>query len=371
MAVSLGLVQSLIELWSRRSEPEGADVPRALSITRSLESDEEAPAYIKAFSWHLTKTVHEAAGWEIPDNENLSRCRSAAASIRHSSELLLADIASEVVKSDDLVLVLGVVAASRSLFGRWDMLPAHGALLVSLVPPEDETTPVDALPDHKGVRWGSAGSKLGMLDRHSTTVQMNGCTVRVPNAELIAARTSGHMTDPADLETFLFADAAYDATQSGKWRYASRIAKRLGHEDSPRNAVLRLGLADWLGIDYPPPHQGPHKSHQPLPPLIPPTITNCELRIVIYRSTQSVGARCAGVLGMTLCGRLPMGPCTSSGPHNVNTGQPRGARGEIRRVETIESERTREELWSGRPGCIAGTEDWRFKIKLLHLCWKI
>jgi hypothetical protein len=252
MAVSLGLVKSLIELWSRRSEPEGPDVPRALSIARSLDTNDDAPAYIKGFAWHLTKAVHEAAGWDIPDNENLSRCHAAAASLEHASALLMSDISAEVAKSDDLVLVLGVAAASRSLFGRWDLLPANGALLVSLVPPEDEITHVDALPVHRGVRWGSAGSKLAMLDRHSTTVQMNGMTVRVPNSELIAGRTTGKTGEPGDLETFLFSAAAYDATNSGSWKYTRRIAKRLDHETSPRKAVLNLGLADWLGIEVPP-----------------------------------------------------------------------------------------------------------------------
>jgi len=252
MAISTDLIQSLIELWSRRSEPEDSDVSHSLSITRSLESDDEAPAFIKGFSWNLTTSLNEATGRETPESEDLSRCRDAAESIAQSCAVLLHDIASEVVKSDDLVLVLGVAAASRSLFGRWDLLPAQGALLICLVPPELESTHIDALPIESGVIWGSAGTKLEMLDRHSTTVQMNNITVRVPNAELIAGRTTGRMTDSADLEKFLFSAAAYQATSSGTWKHTRKIAKRLGHSDTPRQAVFKHGMGDWLGVDDPP-----------------------------------------------------------------------------------------------------------------------
>jgi hypothetical protein len=252
MAVNLGLLQSLIEMWGRRSEPEDSDLPRAIDLTKSIETDEAVPPFIKGFAFRTTKALHEAAGKELPENKHFVNCEMAAESVAKNTAGLLGDIACEVVTSDNLVLVLGMTSVSKSLFGEWDLLPADGAQLISLVPPEQEVTHVEAIPAHRGVHWGSAGSKLEMLDRHSTTVQVNGITIRIPNTELIAARTTSPQNIFTDLDTFVFCAAAWNASRTGTWKYARRIARKLGHEDSPRNAVIKLGLAEWLGIEVPP-----------------------------------------------------------------------------------------------------------------------
>lgn len=252
MAVTIGIVQALIELWHRRHEPAGPDVPRALSMARSLEADPSAPPFLKSFVWHLVNDVHDAAGWPIPHHEAFPQCHGAAVSVAHGCELMLYDVASEVRKAEAPVMALGVLAAGRSLFDRWDMLPARGALLLALDEDKDHATFVDALASNQGVRWGHAGSLRKPLLANSRGATLNSLPVHVPNPELIVARAAITPTGPDELETFLFCAAAYATVQRGSWDRAVKLAGLIRHDGAPVDAALRCNLADWLGIEVSP-----------------------------------------------------------------------------------------------------------------------
>ncbi len=252
MAVTIGFLQALVELWHRRHEPAGPDVPRALSIARSLEADATAPPFLKSFVWYLVNHVHDAAGWSIPPNEAFPQCHAAAISVAHGCELMLYEVTSEVRKAQAPVMALGVLAAGRSLFGRWDMLPARGALLLPLDTDLDESTFVDAFTSQLGVRWGHAGSLRKPLLANSKGSALNTLPVHVPTPELIAARAAAKPTGPEDLETFLFCAAAYATVRRGTWNHTVELARQIRRDGAPLDAAIRLGLTDWLGIDVPP-----------------------------------------------------------------------------------------------------------------------
>jgi hypothetical protein len=252
MSVTIGVIQSLVELWHRRHEPEGPDMPRTLSIARSLEADSTAPPYLRSFVWYLVNDVHEAAGWPIPPDQAFPQCHGAAVSVSHGCQLVLNEVTSEVRKAETPVMALGVLAAGRSLFGRWDMLPGRGALLLPLDEDQDQITFTDALVTQQGVRWGHAGSLRKPLLSHSKGATLNTLPVHVPTSELIAARAAIQPTGPSDLETFLFCASAYASVQRGTWDRTVQLAEDIRRNGAPVNAALRLDLADWLGITVPP-----------------------------------------------------------------------------------------------------------------------
>lgn len=251
MSVDLHVVHSMIDLWSRREEPDGPDVPRALHVARALEADPETPDYLRGLAWHLVTEIHRSAGWQVPDTEKLTLCHGAASSISHGSALLLGDVAAAIAGVDTPVLVLGALAASRSLFDRWDVLAARGALLVPLVRVADETTLVDVLASQQGIRWGRPGSLLETLRLNSREVELGGHTVRVPTAALIAARAAEKPGPPCDISSFLLCAAAHQASARNTWHVTEIVAHRLGRDRALRNAAVRCGLKDWLGVQIP------------------------------------------------------------------------------------------------------------------------
>lgn len=252
MAVTIGIIQALIELWHRRHEPAGPDVPRVLSTARLLEADPTAPTFLKSFVWYLINDVHDAAGWSIPPTEAFPQCHGAAISVAHGCELLLYEVTSEVRAAEAPVMALGILAAGRSLFGRWNMLPARGALLLPLDEELDETTLVDALATQQGVRWGHAGSLRKPLLENSKGATLNTLPVHVPTPELIAARATALPTGADDIETFIFCAAAYATVQRSSWNHTVTLAEQIRRKGAPVDAALRFNLTDWLGIDIPP-----------------------------------------------------------------------------------------------------------------------
>jgi hypothetical protein len=172
--------------------------------------------------------------------------------VAHGCQLLLHEVVSEVRKAETPVMALGVLAASRSLFGRWDMLPARGALLIALEEDLDQITFVDVSATQHGVRWGHAGSLREPLRANCRGATLNGLLVHVPTPELIAARAATHNTGPADLATFLFCASSYAAVQRGAWDHTVTLARQIRRAGAPIDAALRFGLADWLGIEIPP-----------------------------------------------------------------------------------------------------------------------
>jgi hypothetical protein len=217
-----------------------------------LEGDPTTPPFLRSFVWYLVNDVHDAAGWPIPPNEAFPQCHGASISVAHGCQLILGEVTSEVRKAEAPVMALGVLAAGRSLFGRWDMLPARGALLLPLDEDRDQTTFADALVTQQGVRWGHIGSLRAPMLANSKGATLDSMPVHVPTPELIAARAAPHPTGPADLETFLFCASAYATVQRGTWDRTVRLAEEIRRNGAPVDAALRFGLADWLGIDIPP-----------------------------------------------------------------------------------------------------------------------
>ena len=239
----------MVEIWARKDEPETADLQRVLHAAQALENDPSSPVHLRAFAWHLAVETHRAVGWDLPANTSLASGRAAADSLSHSASLLMEEIAEQIHGVASPVLLLGALAGSRSVFGRWDLLPASGALLVSLDPDEKGRPDGAHRSDVHGVHWAAPGKLRKVYEKHATPTTLNGDQVLVPNPELVAARSTLRPLRPEDPETLLFCGAALAAAPSGRWPNVLRISKFLGHGFAPLEAAVQLGIEDRLGLE--------------------------------------------------------------------------------------------------------------------------
>jgi hypothetical protein len=239
----------MVELWARREEPETVDIRRVLHAAEVLENDPSSPTHLRAFAWHLAVETHKAVGWDLPADVSLASCRAAAASLSHSASLLIDQITEQVHGLASPVLLLGAFAASRSIFGRWDLLPASGSLLVSLDLEEEGRPDWADLPEIHGIRWVAPGRLREVYEQHASPVALNGDQVLVPDTELIVARSYSRSLGPEDPEALLFCGAALAAADDDAWAEVTRIAKVLGHRDSPTEVAVELGIHDRLGLE--------------------------------------------------------------------------------------------------------------------------
>lgn len=242
-------LQTLVEVWARKDEPETADLRRALHIAQVLEDDPAGPTHLRAFAWNLVVETHRSVGWDLPSDAQLSSCRAAAASLSHASSLLISEIAEQVNGAAGPVLLLGALAAGRSVFGRWDLIPANGALLISLEPEETGLPGAADLPTTHGLHWAAPGSLREVYEEHAFPARLDGGQVLVPRPELVAARSPSQTLQPDDPETLVFYGAALAAVSAGNWDEVMSIARALGHGDAPLDLAANLGLDRRLGLD--------------------------------------------------------------------------------------------------------------------------
>ena len=239
----------MVEIWARKEEPQTADLQRALHAASVLEQDPSSPTHLRAFASHLVVESHHFAGWDLPANASMPRCHAAAASLSHSASLLIDEISEQIEGIASPVLLLGALAASRAIFGRWDLLPANGALLVALDPEHGQGRPDGSdLPEVQSLRWVAPGKLRQLYETHSSPAALNGARVLVPHAELIAARSTVQPLRPEDPETLIFCGAAFAAMTGGRWSEVSRMARILGHRGAPTEIAVSLGIDHRLGL---------------------------------------------------------------------------------------------------------------------------
>jgi hypothetical protein len=237
----------MVEIWARKDELETADLKRVLHAASALEDDPSSPTHLRAFAWHLVVETHRAAGWDLPSDVSLASCRAAAASLSHASSLLINEISEQVHGVEGPVLLLGALGASRSAFGRWDLLPADGAFLIAL-DDEDEATST-TLSEAHGIHWAAPGRLRSIYGANSFPVALNGDQVLVPLPALVAARGASRALRPEDPEALLFCGAALEAASSDSWPEVMRIAKSLGNGTAPIDLAVQLGIDTRLGLE--------------------------------------------------------------------------------------------------------------------------
>ena len=248
MALELKYVTSLVELAQRRKAPQSADLQRGLHLARLFEADPSVPLAFRSLAWHVITDSHTAAGWPMPTGERFPSCCGAAASVAHGCSMLVQDIAEQAATVDGPVILLGALAASRSIFGSWNILPTSGAFLVPLDTESGPHPPANVYHSSVGVKWGSAGDLHDVFIEHSTTEELAGIEILIPAPELIAARTAGCGTQPDNLACLIFIGAAHTAVTSGSWKSAKKIAPRLGSQNAPLETVMQMGIDRWLGL---------------------------------------------------------------------------------------------------------------------------
>ena len=239
----------MVDLWGRREEPETADIRRTLHAARVLENDPTSPTHLRAFAWNLAVEIHKSVGWDLPADLNLASCCAAAASVTHASSLLISDISEQVHGLPNPVLLLGALGAGRSIFGRWDLVPASGAVLVALDLEENGQPSATNLPTNHGIHWASPGHLREVYEDHASLAALNGDQVLLPNPALIVGRSMSRHLDPEDPEALIFCGAARAAANDGAWADVTQIAKALGHRDLPIELAVQLGIDGRLGLE--------------------------------------------------------------------------------------------------------------------------
>jgi hypothetical protein len=239
---------TMVELWSRKSAPESADLQRALHIARRCTDEADSPLWMRSLAWQLVRDSHEAVGWEIPKTDKLSQCRAAAASVRHACSLLHEEMISQIDNVDGPILVLGALGAGRSLFDRWDAIPSIGAVLVPFDRDDDSLPSASDFNTHRGVMWAGAGRHAARLRSLGTAAEIGGREVLVPGPEIIMARTHVRDIDPASLGALVFTAAAHQAATTGIWSRAESTARAMEAELSPTEFAIRLGIDRWLDL---------------------------------------------------------------------------------------------------------------------------
>jgi hypothetical protein len=242
-------LMSLVELAHRRDAPQGADLQRGLHLGRLFEADRTVPLAFRSLAWHVITDSHAAAGWPMPEGERFPSCCGAAASAAHGCAMLTQDIAEQAAAVEGPVLLLGALAASRSIFGSWSIVPTSGAFLVPLDADTGTLPPASLYHSSVGVKWGAAGELRDIFAKYSNTEELAGIEVLIPKPELITARTASCAKQPDDLECLIFIAAAHAVVRSGGWAKARKIAPRLGPKNAPLETAILLGIDKWLGLE--------------------------------------------------------------------------------------------------------------------------
>lgn len=245
MVISTRLLLTMVEIWARKEEPETADLRRVLHAARVLDENPSSPTHLRSFAWRLVVETHRAAGWSLPAEVSLASCRAAADSLAHACTLLITDVTEEIRGVRGPVLLLGGLADSQSVFGRWDLIPAEGAVLVAL---ERESAghggPTSLTPSH-GIRWASAEQCRELCEEPAVTANLVGTDVLVPRPETIAARIADRIPQPEDPAALVFCGAAF-ATKD--WSDTTRIATNQGRASELTEAAVKFGLDGYLGV---------------------------------------------------------------------------------------------------------------------------
>lgn len=249
MPIEIRHLQTLVGIWSRKDEPETADIQRALHIAHKLETSPHGPTHLRAFAWHLVVATHDAVGWQLPADTSLAVCRAAAASLAHAASTLMAEITEQMEGAGGPVVLLGALAASRAVFGRWDLVPGHGAVLVSLDLEAANLPAASELPPVRGVLWAGPDRRLELYRRFTVADHVDGRELLLPSPELVAARVSGRPLHPLDVECLLFCGAAHASVRSGRWNDVTRIASALGRRFAPLDVAVQLGIDRQLGLE--------------------------------------------------------------------------------------------------------------------------
>ena len=246
MPISTRLLLTMVEIWARKEEPETADLRRVLHAAKVLDEDPSSPTHLRAFAWRLVVETHRAAGWSLPADVSLASCRAAGDSLSHACTLLITTVAEEIQGVDGRVLLLGGLADSRSVFGRWDLVPAEGVVLVALDGESNGHLASADLPPTRGIRWASPEQCRELVDEPARPATLNGLEVLVPRPEMVAARIAGRTPDPEDAAALVFCGAAFAAED---WDDAIRIAKTLRRSSDLSATAVALGLEKYLGME--------------------------------------------------------------------------------------------------------------------------
>ncbi len=235
-------LSKLVELWTRRAEPESRTPRRALRLAERLAGDPEAIPAELALAWTIVTDVYTTLDWEVPVSPELARCRSAAVSVAQSAGMVVDEVLRNLEDVEGNVLVLGELGFALAVFGRPDVFPARGAILVPLDAGDDGPVSASGIPASKGVRWAHGGRLREVFAETAVPGVLGGREVLLPDAGLAAALTASAAATGDRLSGILFCFAAHLTTTAGHWEAAGATARNLGTVDRIAAAAWRWGL---------------------------------------------------------------------------------------------------------------------------------
>ncbi|GEM_PF-3531150 len=232
----------MVELWVRRNEPAGRIPRHALRLAEKVAGNPDSVPAELALAWTIVNDVYTTLEWEIPASPRLARCRSAAVSVAQSAGMVVDEVLRHLDTENGDVMLLGDLGLALSLFGRPDVFPARGAILVRLGQDEKEPVSAGGIPASQGVRWAESGRLREVFTETSIPGRLRERQVFLPDAGLITALTASSAADGDRLTGILFCFAAHLTTRSGHWDSAGSTARNLGSVDRLAAAAWRWGL---------------------------------------------------------------------------------------------------------------------------------
>jgi hypothetical protein len=240
----------ILDLWPRCLASDAEAGERAHQLAHLIGSDRATTVTLRSLAWHLVLVSHRSAGLEAPSGALLAPCASAAASAGHASQLVLDELLGQLPAREGRVLLLGPLAASRVLLGRWDVLPAQGAVLVALDRPSPAPSAA-TVATASGVRWAAPGPVGELAAASAHTDRVGAREVVLPSPELLAVLSARQALSAHELDTVVFCAAARATVAAGAWERALELAAALGTAETPTDAASRLGVDAWLGLKVP------------------------------------------------------------------------------------------------------------------------
>ncbi len=241
MTTRPSVLPSLASLWLRRQDPAGHVPRRALRAAERVGADPASPCALRALAWALVEEVYAALGWPLPASPELAACRSAATSARQTALAVAGRVVEALAAGGGRTAVGGELGLALAVLGRWDVLPARGAVLIPLEPGGDEVS-ATCMPLAPGVRWAAGGRLLEELASNAVAADLAGARVLVPRPEHAAVYLARPAADGDAAAAALLGVARERCLAAGTWEWAAELAARAGRGRALRDALRRWGL---------------------------------------------------------------------------------------------------------------------------------
>jgi hypothetical protein len=231
-------VKRLAELWELSELAGESELDELRMLTAVLCARAEASAGVLSAAWRLTNDIERRLGRPSKPSPGLARARGAALSARHASNLLLAELREALAAARCPVALLSEISSCRRLFGRCDVVPPHGALIVPLAGDGDGAAKART-PLRNGIRWGRPGGLAPFLAEQAEEVDVEGCRFILAPVEVLPALLATDAAEGGETAGLLLTLAVARCQREGRWARAHEVAVEVDAQGDLRRAMAR------------------------------------------------------------------------------------------------------------------------------------